>query len=246
MVLWSLGYPEASPADANQALSDAREIDQVTTLFMALSGTCGAYNLCGNYGTALEYNAELRAVADEKGTLFWKAIGMWGEGSVLSAMGKPSQALPLMTNAISMFRATGAKIQLPWLLSDVARANAEIGRFDDAWRRIAEAQVMIEATRERWIEAEIHCTAGEILLKSPARDETKALWYFERALAIAQKQQAKSWELRAAMSMARLWRDQGRREEARELLAPVYGWFTEGFDTRDLKNAKALLDELSW
>ena len=94
-------------------------------------------------------------------------------------------------------------------------------------------------------EAEIHRMAGEIALKSPERDRAKAQAYFERALAVARQQQAKSWELRAAMSMARLWRDQGKRDEARELLAPVYGWFTEGFDTRDLKDAKALLDELS-
>ncbi len=87
--------------------------------------------------------------------------------------------------------------------------------------------------------------AGEIALRSPAGDLSKAQAYFERALAVARKQQAKSWELRAAMSMARLWRDQGKREQARELLAPVYGWFTEGFDTRDLKEAKALLDELT-
>jgi predicted ATPase len=245
MVLWSLGYPEASLADANQALSDAREIDQVTTLFMALMGASIAYFRCGHYGSALEYSAKLIALADEKGGSFWKAQGMSSEGCVLSALGKHSQALALMNNALSMSRATGAKIHVPGLLSDIARANAENGRFDEAWRCIAEAQVMIEETKERWIEAEIHCTAGEILLKSQARDETKAMSYFERALAIAQKQQAKSWELRAATSMARLWRDQGKRDEARELLAPVYGWFTEGFDTLDLKEAKALLDELT-
>ena len=91
----------------------------------------------------------------------------------------------------------------------------------------------------------MHRIAGEIALKSPARDAAKAQAYFERALAVARQQQAKSWELRAAMSMARLWRDQGKRDEARDLLAPVYGWFTEGFDTLDLKEAKALLDELA-
>ena len=87
--------------------------------------------------------------------------------------------------------------------------------------------------------------AGEIALLEPERDTAKAERYFQDALAVARQQQAKSWELRAAMSMARLWRDQDRRDEARELLAPVYGWFTEGFDTRDLKEAKALLDELN-
>jgi predicted ATPase len=103
---------------------------------------------------------------------------------------------------------------------------------------------VIENAKERWYEAEVHRTAGEVALKSPKRDAAKAEAHFERALAVARQQQAKSWELRAAMSMARLWRDQGKRDEARELLAPVYGWFTEGFDTLDLKEAKALLDEL--
>ena len=103
----------------------------------------------------------------------------------------------------------------------------------------------IETTMERWSEAEVHRVAGELALMSPQPDTAKAEAYFERALAVAREQQAKSWELRAAMSMARLWRDQGKRDEARDLLAPVYGWFTEGFDTRDLKEAKALLDDLS-
>ena len=103
----------------------------------------------------------------------------------------------------------------------------------------------VETTKEKWCEVEIHRTRGEITLMSPEPDVAKAEAYFERALAIARAQQAKSWELRAAISMARLWRDQGKRDEARELLAPVYGWFTEGFDTLDLKQAKALLDELA-
>jgi predicted ATPase len=103
----------------------------------------------------------------------------------------------------------------------------------------------METGGERWFEAEIHRTAGEIALMEPEPDAAKAEAYFERALAVARKQQAKSFELRAAMSMARLWRDRGKRDEARELLAPIYGWFTEGFDTLDLKQAKGLLDELA-
>ena len=103
----------------------------------------------------------------------------------------------------------------------------------------------VETTNERWFEADVYRIAGNIALKTPKPDAAKAEAYFERALAVARKQQAKSWELRAAMSMARLWRDQGKRDEARALLAPVYGWFTEGFDTRDLKEAKSLLDELA-
>ena len=103
----------------------------------------------------------------------------------------------------------------------------------------------VETTKERWCEAEIHRVAGEIALMSPKPDAVKAEACFERALAVARKQQAKSWELRGAMSMARLWRDQGKRDAARDLLAPVYSWFTEGFDTADLKEEKALLDELA-
>jgi predicted ATPase len=127
----------------------------------------------------------------------------------------------------------------------LTRAYAKLGQFDDAWRSIGEAVTMVETTKERWCEAEINRMAGEIALMSPELDTAKSEAYFERALTVARQQQAKSWELRAAMNMARLWRDQGKREEARELLAPVYGWFTEGFDTLDLKEAKALLDELA-
>jgi predicted ATPase len=103
----------------------------------------------------------------------------------------------------------------------------------------------VQATKETLCEAEVHRVAGEIALLSPERDVAKAEAYFERALTVARAQQAKSWELRAAMSMARLWRDQGKKRQARELFDPVYDWFTEGFDTRDLKEAKALLDTLS-
>jgi predicted ATPase len=126
----------------------------------------------------------------------------------------------------------------------LARVYANIGRFDDAWRCIGEATTAVETSKERLWEAEVHRIAGEIELMSDEPDPPKAQANFERALAVARGQQARSWELRAATSMARLWRDQGKRNEARELLAPVYGWFTEGFDTLDLKEAKALLDEL--
>ena len=128
-------------------------------------------------------------------------------------------------------------------LAYLAQANAELGQFDDAWRCISEALTGIDTTKERWFEADLNRIAGEVMRRSPESDATKVEAYFERALAIARQQRAKSWELRAAMSMARLWRSQGKSQQARELLAPVYGWFTEGFDTHDLKEAKALLDE---
>jgi predicted ATPase len=134
---------------------------------------------------------------------------------------------------------------MPLHSSYLGRAYAELGQFDDAWRSIGEAIDTIETTKETWFEAEVHRVAGDIALMSPEPDAAKAQAHFERALEVSRQQQAKSWELRAAMSLARLWRDQGKAQQARELLAPVYGWFTEGFDTRDLKEAKALLEALA-
>jgi len=133
---------------------------------------------------------------------------------------------------------------MPLSLSQLASVYAALGKFDDAWRCIDEAMTAIETTEETLFEAETYRMAGDIALLEPKPDAVKAETYFNRALDVARKQQAKSWELRAAMSMVRLWRDQGKRDRARDLLAPVYGWFTEGFDTLDLKEAKALLDEL--
>jgi predicted ATPase len=138
----------------------------------------------------------------------------------------------------------GATVWTPIFMSELARAYAELGQAEEARRYIRETITMVETTKQRWCEAEINRIAGEVVLQEQKPDVTKAQAYFERALSVARAQQAKSWELRAAMSMARLWRDQGKRDAARKLLAPVYGWFTEGFDTLDLKEAKALLDEL--
>ncbi len=166
------------------------------------------------------------------------------KGCVLALTGKAAEAVQMITFGITGFRSTGATVFVPINLSYLARAHAELGQLDDAWRCIGEALIAVQTTKERWFEADIHRRAGETALKSPQPDAAKAETHFERALAVAREQQAKSWELRAAMSMARLWRDQGKRQQARDLLAPLYGWFTEGFETLDLKEAKALLDEL--
>jgi predicted ATPase len=126
-------------------------------------------------------------------------------------------------------------------LAILGSTHAALGKFDDARRYVADAMNSIEINKEKWFEAEVNRVAGEIAVKSPAPHTAKAEAFFERALGVARQQQAKSWKLRAAMSLARLWRDQGKAQKARELLAPVYGWFTEGFDTRDLKEAKAFV-----
>jgi predicted ATPase len=143
------------------------------------------------------------------------------------------------------YRSTGATAWTTAWLSHLALANAQLGKFDDARRCLSEAISVAETTKEKWFEAEINRIAGEIVRLSPGQDAPKAEGFFEQALAVASKQGAKSWELRAATSMARLWCEKGKRQQARDLLAPVYGWFNEGFDTQDLKEAKALLEELA-
>jgi predicted ATPase len=240
-----LGYPEAALADADKALKNAREIGQAATLMYAQVVTSLTLVHCGNYATANTQADEVVALADKMGTLFWKALGRISRACNLAQTGKASDAVQMFTSAITTYRSTGAAMVLPWYLSHLSGAYAELGQFDDAWRCMGEAMTAVDTTKERWCEAEVHRVAGEIALKSSEHDVAKAEAYFERALSVARQQQAKSWELRASMSLARLWRSQGEVQQARELLAPVYGWFTEGFDTRDLKEAKALLEELA-
>jgi predicted ATPase len=243
--LWLLGHPDAALAGIDQALKEAREIGQAATLMQALLFASIRHVFCGNYTTANALLNELLVLADEKGAFFWKAQGQIHQGRVLALTGEAADAVQMITFGITAWRSTGATFYMPLYLSCLARAYAELGQFDDATRTIAEAMTAVETTKERMWEAEVHRVAGEIVLRSPEPDAAKAEAYFERALAVARAQQAKSCELRVAMSMARLWRDQGKRQQARDLLAPVYGWFTEGFDTLDLKEAKTLLDGLT-
>jgi class 3 adenylate cyclase/predicted ATPase len=240
-----LGFRHAALADVERALKEAREIDQAPTLMYALLVASITHVICGNYAEANAIIDELIALTDQTGSLFWGAWGMMQRGCVLALTGKASDAVQTITSGITAWRSTGSTAMIPSYLSYLAEAHAELGQFDNAARCIGEAMTALETTKERWHEAEVNRIAGEIALLPPESDMAKAEAHFERALAVARKQQAKSWELRAATSMARLWRDQGKHEQARDLLAPVYGWFSEGFDTLDLKEAKTLLDTLA-
>jgi predicted ATPase len=177
--------------------------------------------------------------------LFWKGVGMMFEACVSALAGKTANGGQTIASSIAFYRSTGASVLLPFIQSCLARAHSASGQNDDAWQWIDRTLNAVEASGERWCEAEVHRTAGEIALNSSDPEAAKAQAHFERALKIARAQQARSWELRAATGLARLWRDQGRRTEARDLLAPIYSWFTEGFDTLDLREAKALLDNLA-
>ena len=245
LTLWLLGRPEQAVTDASRALKNAYEIGQAATSMFAMNYTAWTHTLCGDCSKALSILVEHLALADQKDAPYWKAFGVSMKGCALLSIGNTSAAINLLTSGMTALHSTGASLYVPWLLSNLANAYVQLGQVDDAWRCINEALAGMQTSKERWCEAEVNRMAGEIALGSRKPDAMKAEELFERALAISRQQQAKSWELRAAMSLARLWRDQGKPQQARELLAPVYGWFTEGFDTRDLKEAKALLEELA-
>jgi predicted ATPase len=241
--LWLLGYPTAARADIDRALRDARTFKHAATLMPALT-----YDLIVNAlrrDIAEVGGDELAALANEKGALFWKASAGLVKSWLFVLTGRASEALTSFTPAIAMFRSTGATIFVPLFLSMHGSAFAELRQFDQARRCIGEAMALAEASGERWFDAETYRIAGEIELRSPECNSADAQRYFDHALGIARAQQARSLELRAATSLARLWRDQGRRPEARDLLGRVYDWFTEGFDTLDLNEANALLEELA-
>jgi class 3 adenylate cyclase/predicted ATPase len=243
MDLWHLGYPEAALNDADCALMEARQIEHAATLMFTLNFPIIINTYCGNYHAANERLKELVMLAEEKGAPFRKAEGVLRRGYILTLTGA-AKAVESVTAGIDLWRSAGSTIFTPEHEFMLAIAYADSGQFDDAWRCIDKAMTAMRATKERWCEAEAHRVAGEIALKSPQRDVAKAQAHFEHSLTVARAQQARSWELRAAMSLARLLRDQGKRQTARDLLAPVYDWFTEGFDTSDLRKAKALLGEL--
>ena len=244
LALWLLGYPVSAHANAEDALSNARETGHAVTLMYALTHVSMTHFCCGNYRTASAEADELVALAGEKGSPIWKAYGASRQGFLAAMTDKAADAVQIITSAIDLGRSSGSTLWTPLNLSHLARAYAALGKFDDAWRCVGEAMTAMATTKETWWEPEVDRVAGEISLMSPEPDAAKAEAYFERALAVARQQQAKSWELRASMSLAHLWRSQGKVREARELLAPVYAWFTEGFAS-DLKEAKALLKSLA-
>jgi predicted ATPase len=241
--VWILGYPDLARSDVDSAITDAREIDQSPSLLYALVNVSLPLLFTGDYATATKLLAEVAELADAMGSLFWKTYGMLNLACLLALTGNAAEAVATFIAGLAAWRSLGATLNEPLYLGCLAKAHAELDQSDDAWRCVGEAMTVINSTEQRMWEAEVNRLAGEVALRS--REPDKAGQYFERALEVARRQKAKSCELRAAMSMARLLRDQGKPQRAHELLAPVYGWFTEGFDTLDLKEAKALLDELA-
>jgi predicted ATPase len=243
-VLWALGYPEQALGSSDVALRLAEETSHSHTLAQALS-LAAAFHLDRRDVERTECLArEAVALAAEHDFPYWRATGHLWWGWALVQRRNIEKGLAQIRESLVQFRAKGNVQTIPHALSVLAEVYGQAGEPQKGLEALAEALVVLERTNERRREAEIHRLRGELLLALPGPPWGEAEGCFARALAVGREQNAKMWELRAATSLARLWARQGRRLEAHDLLAPIYGWFTEGFDTADLKDAKALLDEL--
>ena len=243
--LWMLGYPKSALADAVEAMSRSRAIGHAVTLINTLCLSGRTNILCGNYITARAELSEGIALSGEKSAIFWNAQATASLGVVSTLVGDATDAVKMISAGLAMWRSTGATASVPFFQSYLAMAHAMLGQYEESLHHINQAMATIETTGERVWTAEVHRLAGQIALLSPSSDVAEAQAHFNRAISTARQQQAKSWELRASISLTRLWRDRGQREQAREVLAPISHWFTEGFETHDLKEAKALLESLS-
>jgi predicted ATPase len=241
MATFILGYPDQASAQSTAAIAEDRRSAHPPSLANGLAVHNIVLSLIGN-DALNELADDLVAVATEQGFPLWQALGASFRGWVKIKRGDVAEGMSLLRSGSAALRATGAEILVPYSLALLARACEIAGQIEDAEARLDEALQIVERTGERWFAAELYRHKGQLLLRQGRSEAAEEL--YGKALSIAREQEAKLWELRAAVSLARLWRDQGRPTEALELLTPIYGWFTEGFDTPDLKEAKALLDEL--
>jgi predicted ATPase len=241
--LWLLGYPEQAAAAAKQAVVRARGTGHVPlTAFVSFAEVF----LATAFGTDREpvsaHADEAIAYCFEHGVTTFGHWARFCQGVILARRGDARIGIEVMRGAMEAAGQNNAKLFLPRQLGHLATAHASLGEPEVGLGLLSEAILTVERTRERLFEAELHRLRAELLLTLGNKSDAEAA--LQQALMIARAQQARMWELRAATSLARLRRDQGRHAEARDLLAPVYAWFTEGFDTPDLKEAKALLDKL--
>jgi predicted ATPase/class 3 adenylate cyclase len=243
IVLFCLGFPDQALARSSAAIADARRLAHPPSLALSLSLGTLPLSLVGDNAALDDRAAQLVAVATEQGFPVWRAMGTVHRGWVMIKTGDLTRGISLLRSGWAAYRATGTDMWTPYNTALLARACDFAGQIEEALTLLDDALQIVERTGQRWFAAELNRHQGRLLLKQGHTEAAEELYC--KALSIAVEQEAKLWELRTAASLARLRRDQGRRAEARDLLAPVHGWFTEGFDTPDLKEAKALLDELA-
>jgi class 3 adenylate cyclase/predicted ATPase len=242
--LWFLGYPEQALARLHEALTLAHELSHPFSLAHARCWAASISQLHRDMPAVYEHADAAVALSTAQSFAEWPAWGTCLRGWALAMQGQGETGIAQIRQGIAAWRATGAVLIVPYFYTVLADVCAHLGHTEDGLQALAEAYTLVEQHEERMWEAEICRLRGVLLLRQPGTPQTEAEAWFQRALDVARRQEAKALELRAAMSLARLWQQQGKRVEACDLLAPIYGWFTEGFDTADLQEAKALLEEL--
>jgi predicted ATPase len=250
LVSWISGYPDHALTKTRETFALARELSHPWSIGYAGFFAAWVHQLCGEVATSQELAETVIAVCTEHGIPTWLTFATAINGGALVAQGRPQEGIREIHDGIDASRSLGSVVTQSYLLGLLAEGHLAAGEADQGLVVLAEALDMVAKTQERFCEAELYRLKGELTLHSQGlspraeiQDEAKEC--FHRAIEIARRQQAKSWELRATMSLARLLDKQGRREEARPMLADIYNWFTEGFDTADPIDAKTLLGELS-
>ena len=260
-VLWLLGYPDRALQRNQKILTLAQKLSHPFSLAHTLSITAGVHQLRRQGRTTQEQAEALITLCTKQGFAQWLGPGIVMWGWALAEQGQGEEGIAQMHRGLTTHRATGAEVLRPHFLSLLAGAYGKVGQAEEGLTVLAEALATVDKTGERFYETELYRLKGTLTLQAKVKTslgqveasqnksengnpESEAEECFQKAIEIARLQQAKSWELRAVMSLARLWQQQGKTEEARQMLAEIYGWFTEGFDTADLQEAKALLEEL--
>ena len=244
---WELvvvGRADGARVRHREVLAEARDLAHPNTLAQVLFSCCLARHLLRDAPGVVELAEALTPLATKQGFPYWLGMATILKGWALTCAGEPERGIDQMNQGLTIYRTTAAETWVPYFLALLADTCRELHRPAEGLRLLADALERVRRTRERWFEAELHRLRGEMLLHIAA-SAVEAEESFRQAIAVAREQGAAWWELRAATSLARLWGEQGERRKARGLLAPVYGWFTEGFDTPDLKDAKAMLDQLA-
>jgi class 3 adenylate cyclase/predicted ATPase len=242
VVLFCLGFPDQAVLQTNAAIAEARRLASSPTLTSALMAGAVLLSIGGDNRDLDERAEELAAVATDQGFAWLRAIGTIYRGWAKAKNGEVAEGISLLRSGLSAYRASGAELWMPHHIALLATTCDLAGQTEEALTLLDDALQIAGTTGERWLEAELYRHKGELLVRRGQAESAEELLC--KALSIAVEQEARLWELRAGVRLARLRRDQGRCAEARDLLAPIYGWFTEGFDTADLKETKALLDEL--
>jgi predicted ATPase len=247
LALWMAGYPDQAVQRAQGALTLAQDLAHPFGIAMARCGLAWLHQYRQEAEIVRLHAEGVMALAAQQSFPFWLSFGMILCGWALTRQGQTVEGLANIREGLVTYRATGAGIQLPGWLALLADAWVWVGQPRDGLPAVDEALALLASTGERCYEAELYRLRGEMLCQvtqHAAAGQSDATAHFQQALRLTRQQQSRAWELRAALSLARLWQQQGKRTEAYDLLAPIYSWFTEGFDTADLQEAKALLEAL--